>query len=365
MQLIHECSDGGLRVMLVRGLNRDRGEAERKASETGVPLALMHRREWAQHLSRGESWFLFVVDSESQGQAGFAIEKVPTRAMPGHFIFRIGMFGANWPADVCEAAVAGLMQIAKTTPRLLRLQVNVFSRDKRGAVGDVLAAAGFHQVHPPTAYQHTLVVDLTPSEDEIFASLGKSARKRIRETTKLALRTVVLTDAAYADRLKELQQEALRKTDGPSAWSDWQGILSLSREHPHLSRVIGLFLSDDQAPENMVAFSWVCNHGDHGEYRAAGSTRKTDVRIPFGYLMVWDMIRWAKEMGASWFDMGGVALGGDDEKALEGISEFKGYFTRELVEVGAEWVLEPNPMMASIAARVSSTADRFRSLLGK
>jgi hypothetical protein len=351
--------------MLIRGLDHVRDDAERAALEAGLHLALSHRAEWARHLARGESWFVLVRDFGGGARAGFAIDKVRTRAMPGHFIFRIGMFGADWPPEVCEAAVQALMTIAQTTPRLLRLEVNVFSRSGREAIGNIFAASGFREVRPPTSYRHTLAIDLTPSEDEIFASLGKSARKRIRETIKLALRTVVVTDTAYADRIQELQQEALRKTDGPSAWADWRGILSLSRDHPNLSRVIGLFPGDDLSPKNMVAFSWVCNHGDHGEYRAAGSTRKSDIRIPFGYLMVWDMIRWAKETGAKWFDMGGVALGDDDEKALEGISEFKGYFTRDLIEVGAEWAFEPNPLRASIAAVVSSNADRLRGWMAR
>jgi lipid II:glycine glycyltransferase (peptidoglycan interpeptide bridge formation enzyme) len=141
--------------------------------------------------------------------------------------------------------------------------------------------------------------------------------------------------------------------------------LKLSKNSPHLSRVIGLFSGEDASPEKMEAFLWVCNHGDHVEYRAAGSARQTDSRIPYGYLLAWEMIRWAKAEGAEWFDMGGVTLAEGDEPELEGISRFKRYFSRDVVEVGAEWVLEPLPMRARIATLVSYGALSLRNLMEK
>ena len=115
----------------------------------------------------------------------------------------------------------------------------------------------------------------------------------------------------------------------------------------------------------MEAFLWVCNHGDHVEYRAAGSTRRTDVRIPYGYLLAWEMIQWAKAEGAEWFDMGGVTLADGDQPELEGISRFKRYFSRNVVEVGAEWELELSPARARIATLLSNGASHVEELIKK
>lgn len=364
MELIHQCSKSGLQVMLIRGLGSERDCAEREVLEAGVPLALSHRAVWAANLCRWESFFLLVRDADGQACAGIAIEEARTRAMPGHAILRVGRFGGSLPGEVCRAALEAVTIFARKRPRVLWLQLNIFSLDGREAIAETLAKLGFREVRPPSSYRHTLVIDLKPSEDEIFASLGKSARKRIRETMKLSLRSVVITDFAYAEKLKELQHEAVRRTGGHNPSEDWRGILKMSLEYPNLSRVLGLFQGEEMTPENMVAFGWVCNHGDHGEYRAAGSKR-TEIRIPFGYLLVWDMIRWAKETGAEWFDMGGVTLAEGDDTALEGISEFKRFFTREVVEVGAEWVLELAPVRARIANVVSNGTQRMRDWAGK
>ena len=86
--------------------------------------------------------------------------------------------------------------------------------------------------------------------------------------------------------------------------------------------------------------------------------------VPYGHLLVWQMIRWSKSTGAEWFDMGGVTLEGEeDEASLEGISRFKKLFSREVVEIGAEWVLEPAPVRARIANVVSNGASYGRELI--
>ena len=365
MELVHQCGRTGFEAFLIRGLGPERDDAEQQVLQAGLPLPLYHRAVWASHLNRPNPKFLLVRDSNGQARAGFAIEEVRTRAMPWHVILRVGRFGGNLPREVCDIALEAVADLAKKEPRVLRLRLNIFSRNGQQAISEKLGQLGFREVRPPSSYRHTLAIDLKPSEDEVFAGLGRSARKRIREVMKMNLRSVAITEPVYAERIRELQGEALQRTGGHIAQEDWQRVLQMSRENPNLSRVFGLFMGEEDTPENMGAFGWVCSHGDHGEYRAAGSTRRTDVRIPFGYLLVWDMIRWSKETGAEWFDMGGVTLAEGDEPALEGISEFKKFFSQDVVEVGAEWVLDTAPARARVADFVSNSARRVRGWIGK
>jgi hypothetical protein len=365
MELVHESSKSGMRVFLIRGLGDERDHAERELLEAGVPLALPHRAIWSVHLSRWESWFLLVRDSSGHACGGFAIENVQTRALPGHKILRVGRFGGSRPIEVCEVAVEALASLARSTPRVLRLQVNVFSRDGRQQIGKALENLGFREIRPPGSYQHTLGIDLKPTEDKIHASFTRDARKRIRETVEMSLRSQVITDPAFVDRIDELQQGAMQRTGGYKPHQDWRGVLTMSQKYPDLSRVVGLFQGEATTPENMGAFGWSLNHGDHVEHRAAGSTRQSDARIPYGYLLVWDMVQWAKSVGAQWFDMGGVTVAEGDENHLEGISRFKKYFSREVLEVGAEWVLEPAPLQAKIASAISNSTERVRAWRAK
>jgi len=365
MQLVYQCARSGMQVMLVNGLGSERALAEREVLDAGVPLALCHRAVWSSNLSYWESWFLFVRDGCGRARAGIALEVVRVRAMPGHMILRVARFGGNLAVDVCRAALNAIASLAKSTPRVLRVQLSVLSRNGREAMAECLKELGFRVVRPTSMYRYTLAIDLKPSEDEILATLGKKARKEIRDSIKRSLRSVPISDLVYADRIRQLQHEALHRTGGHAASKNWPAILRISQKHPELSRVFGLFQGEDTAPENMLAFAWVCYNGDHAEYRAAGSTRGAEIRVPLGYLPVWEMIRWAKANGAEWFDMGGVTLGTEDETALKGITLFKQSFSREVVEVGAEWELELEPIRSRFVTLASSGAGCIRELVAK
>ena len=365
MELVHECSKTGIRATLIRGLGAERLDAEQELVDAGISLPIWHRVVWAQNLCRVEPWFLLLRDTNGRACGGLAIEQLRTRAMPWHLNLRVRGFGGNLPIEVSRVALEALVRVALREPRILRLLVLVFSRHDRDVIAEKARELGFQRPQRPSTYRRTLAIDLRPQEEEIFAGLGKNARSQVRATLKKSLRSVVITDPKYADKIEELQQEALKKTRGRIAPEDWQGVLRVSKERPDLSQVFGLFLGDETAPENMRAFGWVCNHGDRGEYRAAGSSRRGDVRIPFSYLLVWDMIRWAKAMGAVWFDLGGVVLDGTDGSALQGISEFKRYFSHNLIEVGEEWVFEPSPIRARVADKVSDGAEQVRSWFKK
>ena len=365
MEFVHQYTNSGIQATLIRELGSKRDEAERELLEVGVPLPLSHRAVWAANVSHWEPWFLLLRGADGRALAGVGIEKVAMRAMPGYTLLRVRRFGSGLPVEVCQAALEALASLARKEPRVLRLQVNLFTRENLAELGKAAEALKYCEVRPPSSYSHTLVVDLKPTEDEIFAVFSTNARRRVKETLKHSLKSLVLTDPIYAGRLAELQQQAFQRTGGDIASADWSGILKLSAEHPELSRIGGLFEGEDVSPEKMDAFLWICNHGDHWDYCAAGSSRRPDVKIPFGYQLAWDMIRFAKSAGATWFDMGGVTLSEGEDSGLEGISRFKRYFSREVAEVGAEWILEPSPMRARLANAISSGAHQLKNLKKK
>ncbi len=360
MELVHSCPDTGYDVLLIRGLDAEREQAEGELVAAGVPLPLPHRLVWAKSLRGAEAWFLLVRDEEGRSCGGVAIEVNRSRALPGHLILRASKLGPSLTDAMRNVALVALAKVAKGSSRVLRLHVHVFSLDRREVMGASLSGLGFAEVDPPSSYRHTLAMDLRRTEEEIFDALHKTARKNIRDTMKAPVTIQTITDAVYANRIDELQREALRRTGADCSKQDWTGRIELSREFPGLSRIVGLFAGDDTQPSSMAAFGWACNHGDHAEYREAGSIRRADIKVSLSYLPLWDLIGWAKAGGAGWFDLGGVTVGHVADAPLEGISDFKRYFCRNVVEVGAEWVLEPHPLRARVASFVAGGADRLR-----
>lgn len=351
-------------VFLIRGLGNERDDAEKSVLQAGILLPIFHRAVWAANIHCAEPWFLLACDADGRMRGGFAVEQVMTRTMPGHKILRLRRSGGNLPGDVFKAMVEGLNVLVQNSPRILRVDIQVFSAGRRDEICRMLAQLGYRELEPPTVYRHTLAIDLRSGEEEIFATFRSTCRNQIRKAIKQSQQIEVLKDEVFADRIRDLQLEAMQRTGGHIPSEDWHAILRMSKERPDLSAVIGLFDGDSRSPENMMSFGWACNHGDSVEYRAAGSTRRTDVKIPYGNLVAWEMIRWAKAAGVEWFDFGGVTLSEGDDP-LKGISNFKMTFTKEVLEVGAEWVCDPSPVRARLVDLVSERMQRVRARFGK
>jgi hypothetical protein len=362
---LHVCGETGFEAVLLRETGPERERLERELLAAGVFLPLLHRVDWARAVAEA-SWFVGVRDDTGRWRGGFAVEVAPSRALPGHRLLRVTRLGAGLPGPTLRVGLAALAALAGKEPRILRVTVHAFSRSSLGEIGATLSDLSFQEIRPPSSYEHTLVLDLSRDLEATLGALHKSARRNIREIAKGPVDVVPITEVRWAPRIAELQNLALRRTGAREGDVDWEARINLSRTRPDASNLVGLFRREIQGPESLVAFAWGCHHGDHVEYHSGGSTRLTDLRLALAYGPLWELISWAKQEGATWFDLGGVTLESsatDGDDALEGISRFKGYFSRDVAQVGAEWRLEPHPARAKLARSLSGAAAWLRGRL--
>jgi hypothetical protein len=242
---------------------------------------------------------------------------------------------------------------------VLRVYVEVYAPEPsvREHVAALLHELGFRPATQPRGYHNTVLVDLGPSEDRILASFHRSTRRNIRQIADQAFEVRPIGIPAPVDRLEALVAESLARRGGPPLHEDWHAVATLSARCPELSRLVGLFRTDRDDPQALVAFAWGLNHGGYVDNPASGMTRVPGSRTPFTYALIWDLIRWAKGTGARWFDFGGVTMGhlrqGDP---LGGISDFKRGFSDAVVAVAEEWTLEPNPVRGRLAAVLNAVS---------
>jgi hypothetical protein len=380
--------DGGCRESRVDVIERVGGESYRlllhrhcgvawRACEDallrgGGWLPLPARAEaglWSQH----ERWLLEVRHGDVVVAAA-SISVRPTRALPGHVVLIVDRLGGATDANADRAALAGLLEVARSQDRVLRLELRLFARDPerlrrlRGWAQELqLSVAETHR-----GYRETLCIELAGrSEDELWAALHKKARRDVRVVDKHPVELEAITDPAEAPKLDALLAEAMQRTGGAIPQRDWRHRISVARDHPDLVRIVGLYRPETR---ELLAFAAAHNHGDHVEYADAGSARPSDLRIPLGYAPAWALLRWAREVGAGWFDFGGVTRGSQTEQAasssggkasdpLAGISDFKRYFRGELIEVAEEWTYEPSTVRALVAAGATEGAKIGRRAL--
>jgi len=351
----------GFDVTLLRGLSTERELWERKLLVAGRALPLPHRSAWAAFQPPAhDDWFLTVSDPTGHPCGAATLQVASSRALPGHLLVRCERFGPGLSAGAQRAALRALVALAREQRRVLRLYVETYSIDpsERAALEAHMQTLGFTRVQQARSYEHTLLVPLEGSVESVFSSLHATARRHIRAADKHPVKLLPVEDPAYFARLDEISRETYARTGGRFDHPDWSGVVALCRREPTASRLVGLFRTDVEGPSSLLAFAWGCGHGDTVQYSRSASTRDTPLKKPLMYPVVWDLICWAKQNGARFFDFGGITVGGHGSgDPLGGISDFKRYFSERAVQVGAEWSLEPRPVQAQAAKMLGSASS--------
>jgi hypothetical protein len=331
---------------------------------SGYPIPFSSAVEWSQY-AQLRSWFLEIEDIDGRSCGGTAIRLLPSRSLPGFRVLRVERLGANIAPEAIEATFSALARIARSAPRVLRLDVEAFSTtDERFESIRVAAErVGLRAAASPREYTRTLLIPLGHDIETLFNSLHSTARRHIRAAAKKGLMIRPISDLDCAAQMDSLLRETLDRTGGEYAPHDWGAIIRYSADYPQRSRIVGLFSPDDAGVERLLAFAWGCCHGDHVHYSTAASTRREGIRVPMGYPLAWDLITWSHSLNAAFFDFGGIT-DGDHGSAdpVGGISDFKRYFGGHTVECGQEWILTPNRVAASTAwlsARIARGLSRI------
>ena len=336
-------------------------QCERELAADGLSLQLLARSPFVVRRRDIVTKLLVLRDVTGRCCGAVALHVRPVKSVPGHYTLHAERFAASIAAAALESAARALAKALHDDARALRMDVDVFSRDEqvRVAAGKALEAAGFHAADS-NSYVQTLIVDLAPDAEQIFASFSRSARRNIRQIDKHPLERRVIADARYIPRMEEITRQTLDRTGGLFVAQDWVGRIELSNAHPEMSRIAGMFRTDREGPESLVSFAWGAMHGDHGQYRDGASTR-VEWNVALSYALIWDIISWAKTQGARWFDLGGVTDGrqGESDDPLAGISDFKRHFTSQVERVGSGWELEAT----TLRARAARAFVRARALV--
>jgi hypothetical protein len=343
-----------------------RGPARRALQErvltAGVKIALHHRLEFLEDLNYS-GWLVGVRDEGGVYRAGFAVQSSRSRALPGHRVLRAERVGYSGEPDALHVGLEAVVAMATAQRLALRLHLEIFSpvADIRTSLAASARGLGFHPAPQPRCYGRTIVIDLAPDLDSLFASLPKKTRRDIRQASRHPVKIVPITDSVHAPRLGALLRETMARTGGVVDSVNWRHLIDVARMHPDLLRVTGLVRTDTGGGDALLAFGIAMNHGDHVQYATAASTRRTDLKLPLAYPVVWDLLTWAKDRGADYFDFGGISEGtAGSEDAVGGISDFKRYFSTNVVDVGDDLCFEPNRFSAAAARVVSRVSSLIR-----
>jgi hypothetical protein len=282
--------------------------------------------------------------------------------LPGHCILRLERLGESIPEGAEPATVGAVLALARRTSRVLRVVAELHDRDaaRRDRIAGALRAAAFYRKDQVRMYERTLAIDLQRDDQALLRSFSAPARQRIRLAERLPLSVITIEDNALVPQLQEIHRETYARTGGQAPAQSWTRLVAAAREVPDRLRIFGVMLTD-AGTARLVSFALVLRHGTFAVYDMAGSTRVTDRRIPLVYPAIWALMRWARDTGATWLDLGGVTrrTSESNNDPLDGISEFKRKFGGEELVIGEDWQFDAAP----VRQRLVQAAGRVLSFL--
>jgi hypothetical protein len=270
--------------------------------------------------------------------------------------FKFGMAYLRWgplyerrgrPHDLdVVAALARSLEEEYVSKRKLLLQIlpKAFAGTPRAAA--IQAAFGRFTPEPLVADNtyRTFIVDLSPSVEVLRKSLDPKWRNKLSGAEKRSLKVIEGEghdgrDDLYRTFCQIYNQMRSRKTFETTVDVEEFGRIQQNLPERHRMRVL---ICEDEgvAVAGLVASAI----GDTAIY-LLGATSDEGLKSKGAYILQWTMMKWLKENGVRWYDLGGI-----DPNGNPGVYSFKKGFS------GAD-VTQINPLVACDNV-VSSTIVR-------
>jgi len=185
--------------------------------------------------------------------------------------------------------------------------------------------------------EHTSVVDLSRSLDEIYQSFRKRARRNIKKCRKLTIKSVNMSeDTALFDEWY-ITYSTTAKRDGFQPRSAYyiRELLKLGSgtNTSDVSATLFIAVLNDEIKAGIITIQ----SKNRSVFLIGSSLRETGMDYSPSYLLQWYAIQNAKSLGCIAYDLFGVPPIGDENHYLSGLHSFKNAFGGEYVSRAGTW----------------------------
>lgn len=184
--------------------------------------------------------------------------------------------------------------------------------------------------------EHTNILDITRSEDELLANMRRQTRYEIRQSLKQQIRVDFATDEQAFKQFYEVQQETAQRQNflAPSV----KELLAIHDAFDDSARIYRAYV--DKKP---ITFGLVIISGNEADYFEAAS--KSEARnYPTAYALQWQIIRDLKQQGIKRYNLWGIASNNDPKHRYAHVTTFKNGFGGDKVTYVPAHDLVINPL---------------------
>lgn len=189
----------------------------------------------------------------------------------------------------------------------------------------LLADLGLKKSPMHLAAEHTVVLDLIKSEDELLADMRRQTRYEVRRSLKQGI-TVTKDDSEEIFKEFHRVQSETAKRQGFVP----PNLNTLLAEREAFKGNINIYVAKTAEGEP-IAYGMIIKSGKEGDYYEAAST-DLNRKLPGAYALLWQAIKDLKAEGYERFNLWGIAPPNQPNHRYAGVTTFKTGFGGEVVE---------------------------------
>ena len=189
----------------------------------------------------------------------------------------------------------------------------------------LLANLGLKKSPMHLAAEHTVIIDLGKSEDELLADMRRQTRYEVRRAAKQGITVEKMQGEEIFKEFHKVQAETAKR----------QGFVppnlkTLMAEREAFGNNIAIYVAKT-SEGSPIAYGMIIKDGKEGDYYEAAST-DLNRKMPGAYALLWQVMKDLKVEGYERFNLWGIAPAGQPNHRYAGVTTFKTGFGGEVVE---------------------------------
>ena len=210
---------------------------------------------------------------------------------------------------------------------------------------EILEGLGMKKSPMHLAAEHTVIIDLSASEEEMLSRMRRQTRYEVRRAEKLGIEVKKDNSKEIFDEFFKVQSETAKRQNfiPPSlktllaekeafgenimiyvAKIKSEKIMSARNETPKKQ-------GSEEDSEQAIAYGLIIKNGIEADYYEAAST-ELNHKLPGAYAVIWQAMKDLKKEGIKRFNLWGIAPPNQPNHRYAGVTTFKTGFGGEVVE---------------------------------
>ena len=175
------------------------------------------------------------------------------------------------------------------------------------------------------AAEHTVIIDLKQTEDEMLSKMRRQTRYEVRKAKKQEIRVEKGNSEELFREFHAVQSETAKRQKFIPP-----NIKTLLAEREAFGDKAEIYVAKTKEGEK-IAYGLIIKDGQEGDYYEAAST-PLNRKLPGAYALIWQAMKDLKEEGFLRFNLWGIAPAGQPEHRYAKVTTFKTGFGGEVVE---------------------------------